>query len=84
MRSFDQRQRSYLGYLLLVNGTVAGAARDFTMRIGTQAKHQLRAGRVSRFAETVSAPERETAELYKVSALAVESTAAAESPPPPP
>lgn len=63
---------------------MARSARDFTMRIGTQAKHQLRAGRVSGFAETVCAPERETAELYKVSALAVESTTAAESPPPPP
>jgi hypothetical protein len=87
MRSFDQRQHSYLGYLLLVNGTVAGASREFAVRIGTgaQAKHQLRAGmRVSGLAEAVPTLERETADFYKVSALTVESPAAAEAPQPPP
>jgi len=87
MRSLDERQHSYLGYLLLMNGTVAGASREFTVRIGAgaQAKHQLHAGmRVSSLAEPVPTPERETADFYKVSALTVESPGAAEPPHPPP
>jgi len=45
-RSFDQRFHSYLGYLLVVEGEVAGGARTFTVRIGpaAQARHAFRAG----------------------------------------
>lgn len=86
MRSFDERSHSYLGYLLVVHGAVAGTSREFAARIGAaaQAKHQLRAGmRVSGLAEAVANPEREVAEFYKVSALKVESPAEGELPSPP-
>lgn len=71
-RSFDQRFHSYLGYLLIVEGKVAGEAREFRVRIGpgTQAKHEFRAGdRVRGIAHPVADPDREIAELYKASAL---------------
>jgi hypothetical protein len=86
MRSFDERQHTYLGYLLRVAGTVGGEAREFTVRIGpgAQAKHGFRAGmRVSGVAEPAAVPEREAADFYKASALKVEAPAPAEAPPPP-
>lgn len=71
-RSFDQRFHSYLGYLLIVEGRVAGEAREFRVRIGpgTQAKHEFRAGDLVRgIAHPVTDPDREIAEFYKASAL---------------
>ena len=46
LRSFDQRQHSYLGYLLLLRGEAGGQGREFSARIGpgAQAKHGFRAG----------------------------------------
>ena len=40
-RSFDQRQHSYLGYVLFLRGEAGGEAREFSVRIGpgAQAKH---------------------------------------------
>ncbi len=71
-RSFDQRFHGYLGYLLIVEGKVAGEAREFRVRIGPgiQAKHEFRAGdRVRGIAHPVADPDREIAEFYKASAL---------------
>ena len=71
-RSFDQRYHSYLGYVLFARGEAGGEAREFSVRIGSgaQAKHAFRAGdRVSGAARPVLDPERETADLYKASAL---------------
>lgn len=71
-RSFDQRQHSYLGYVLFVRGTVAEEAREFSVGIGksAQAKHALRAGdKVSGEAVAAANPEMEPAEFYKASAL---------------
>jgi len=73
-RSFDQRNHSYLGYVLFVRGAVAGEAREFPVGIGksAQAKHEFRAGdEVSGEALPVANPEMEPAEMYKASALKV-------------
>jgi hypothetical protein len=86
-RSFDQRQHSYLGYLLLVRGEAGGEAREFSVRIGpgAQAKHAFRAGdRVSGAAHPVLDPEREVAEFYKASALELVGRAEAAAPAGPP
>ncbi|MGH8673850.1 MAG: hypothetical protein ACREVG_06025 [Burkholderiales bacterium] len=72
LRSFDQRQHSYLGYLLILRGEASGEAREFSVRIGpgAQAKHAFRVGdRVSGVAHPVPQTEREIAQFYKASAL---------------
>lgn len=74
LRSFDQRSHSYLGYLLRLNGTLAGEARDFSVALGKAAlaKHRLQVGdRISGKGVPVSDPQLETADLYKVSGLAI-------------
>ena len=86
-RSFDQRQHSYLGYVLFLRGEAGGEAREFSVRIGpaAQAKHAFRAGdRVSGAAHPVADRARETAELYKASALKLLGRAAGEAAPGPP
>ena len=42
MRSFDQRQHNYPGYILRVEGDINGESRVFTIAIGkaAQAKYQ--------------------------------------------
>jgi hypothetical protein len=87
MRSFDESAHSYLGYVLRVRGTVGGEERELLVALGKGAheKHQLRAGdRVSGKGEPVPDPRMETAELYKVSGLAVVARGgeAAADPPP--
>jgi hypothetical protein len=86
-RSFDQRNHSYLGYVLFLRGTVAGEAREFSVGIGksAQAKHAFRAGdEVSGEALPVANPEMESAEFYKASALKVLARGAQTSASPPP
>jgi hypothetical protein len=86
-RSFDERYHSYLGYLLIIDGELGGAPRRFTVRIGpgAHAKHQFRAGdRVCGVAQAPAAPEAETADLYKASALRLLERTAATMPAPPP
>lgn len=83
-RSFDQRQHSYLGYLLYLRGEAGGEAREFSVRIGpgAQTKHALRAGdRVCGAAHPVADRERETADLYRASALKLIARAAGEASP---
>lgn len=86
-RSFDQRQHSYLGYLLSVRGEAAGGAREFSVRIGpgAQARHDFRAAdRVSGIAHPAADPSREVADFYKASALKLTSRAAGSFPDGPP
>lgn len=81
-RSFDQRQHSYLGYFLLLRGEAGNERREFSVRIGpgAQAKHAFRAGdHVTGTAHPVIEPERETADLYKASALKLVSRATTEA-----
>ncbi len=74
MRSFDERAHSYLGYMLRVRGVMAGESREFLVAVGTaaHAKHAFRAGdRLEGRGVPVADPQRETADVYKVSGLAV-------------
>lgn len=74
LRSFDQRSHSYLGYVLRLHGTLAEEARDFSVALGKSAlaKHRLQAGdRISGKGVPVSDLQLETADLYKVSGLAI-------------
>ncbi len=73
-RSFDQRSHTYLGYVLMVQGSVEGEGRTFTVGIGkeTQAKHQFRAGdAVSGKSEEVRDHRSESSEYYKTGELRV-------------
>ena len=73
-RSFDQRQHTYLGYALRVQGTIGDESREFIIGVGkgAYAKHQFRAGDVVRGVSVVVADERmEPVEFYKTSGLKV-------------
>ena len=86
-RSFDERDHSYLGYALRVQGTIGGDQRDFTVGIGkaAQAKHQFRAGDiVSGKAQPVADEKTEPVEFYKASGLKLVERAADVIPLPPP
>jgi len=74
MRSFDQRQHGYHGYVLRLDGTVGEEKRTYSVAIGkgAQAKHGIQAAdKVSGEALPVADPRLETAEFYKVSKLKV-------------
>ena len=87
MRSFDQQHHSYLGYVLVLDGTIGGEARPFSVAIGkaAHAKHQFEVGsRLEGEGEPVADPRLETAELYKVSKLKILAPAPPDTPSPPP
>ena len=44
VRSFDQRSHSYLGYVLRLNGTLAGENGEFLIAIGAQQNQAFRVG----------------------------------------
>jgi hypothetical protein len=72
LRSFDQRSHSYLGYALLIEGTIGNEERKFLVGIGkgAQAKYLFRAGdMVSGECQQVEDRELETVEFYKASKL---------------
>ena len=74
MRSFDQRNHSYQGYVLRVDGTCGDDAGEFLIAIGkaAQAKHRFRAGmEVSGQSVPVPDPRMETSGFYKTSGLKV-------------
>jgi len=74
LRSFDQRNHSYLGYALRVQGLIEGQEREFTVGIGkgAQAKHMFRAGDVvSGQCQQVEDDRTEAVEFYKASKLKV-------------
>ncbi len=78
-RSFDQRNHSYLGYALRVQGIIGEDEREFTVGIGKAARlrHQFRAGDiVSGMAQPVADERTESVELYKASRLKVVERAA--------
>lgn len=86
-RSFDQRYHTYLGYVLRVRGMIGGEEREFSVAIGeaAQAKHQFRVGDgLSGEGASVADLRTETAELYKVRGIKIESRGAESSGAPPP
>jgi hypothetical protein len=86
-RSFDQRNHSYLGYALQIQGTVDKVEREFTVGIGkaAQEKHKFRAGDiVSGKAVPVADERTESVEFYKASGLKVIERAPDTVPLPPP
>lgn len=86
-RSFDQREHSYLGYVLTLQGTIGSEQREFIVAIGegAHAEHQFRVGDfVSGEGVPVAEPRTEIAELYKVSKVVLsERGSLARSEPPP-
>ncbi len=73
-RSFDERTHSYLGYLLNVEGVIEGESREFAVAVGKAAheKHAFRIGdRLGGYAEPVSDPRKETADVHKTSGLKI-------------
>lgn len=86
-RSFDERAHSYLGYCLVVDGTIGDDSRQFSVGIGkaAQQKHQFRVGdQVSGEAVPVADPRREPVEFYRVSKLRVSQHSDVEGWNPPP
>ena len=87
-RSFDERQHTYLGYALLLNGTIGEELQDsFLIGIGkaAQAKHGVRAGdEVMGVSSPVADPRLEPVEYYKTSGLRVLHRAKKEDGSPPP
>lgn len=74
LRSFDERQHSYQGYVLRVNGTCGDRAGEFLIAVGQSVhkKHRFRAGmELSGQSAPVDDPQLETAEFYKTSGLKV-------------
>ena len=72
LRSFDERSHSYLGYVLRLQGTFDGGAGEFSVAIGraAQAKHAFQVGyKVAGRGTPVPDPNKETADLYKISRL---------------
>jgi hypothetical protein len=69
IRSFDQRSHIYLGYALLIRGSVRQETREFLLGVGqgAQAKQSFQVGNVlSGDAVPVPDPRLETVEFYKV------------------
>jgi hypothetical protein len=86
-RSFDERQHSYQGYVLRIDGTCGDRAGEFLIAVGKGAheKHLFQAGmRVSGFSVPVDDPRLETAGFYKTSGIKVVRAAEVGSPTTPP
>jgi len=87
LRSFDQRNHSYVGYSLRIDGTIDGTVRPFTVGIGKalQSGHSIQAGDVVEgVCVPVENPGLETVEYYRVSRFTVgkQSESPAQAPPP--
>jgi hypothetical protein len=75
MRSFDERQHSYQGYVLRIDGTCGDRAGEFLIAVGKGAhqKHRFCSGmELSGFSVPVDDPRLETAGFYKTSGMKVE------------
>ncbi len=75
MRSFDERQHSYQGYNLHMNGTCGNETGEFIIAVGKGAheKHQFCAGmKVSGLSLTVDDTRLEDAQFYKTSGIKIE------------
>lgn len=82
IRSFDERQHSYLGYVLRVDGTCEDDRGEFQIAVGkaTHKKHRFHAGMASSGqAALVPNPRLETAAFYKVSGIKILNQAEAHS-----
>jgi hypothetical protein len=73
-RSFDQRNHSYLGYVLRLVGTIGDQKKEFLVGIGkgAQAKHKLQAADlIAGESLPVTNPQLEPVEFYKTSKLKI-------------
>ncbi len=74
MRSFDQRQHSYLGWVLCIDGTCGDEDGEFLVAVGKAAheKHRFCVGmELSGLSVPVPDPRLETAGFYKTSGLKI-------------
>ena len=72
IRSFDEVSHNYLGYAILLNGTIGEEEREFSIGIGKAAheKHQFKIGdEISGACVPVADERLEPVEFYKVSKL---------------
>ncbi|MCK4414421.1 MAG: hypothetical protein KAY32_12840 [Candidatus Eisenbacteria sp.] len=86
-RSFDQRNHTYLGYVLQLDGTIGTETRTFSIGIGkgAQSKHSFRVGdEVAGECLPVADERLEPAEFYKASKLKVLARCAEPPSAPPP
>jgi hypothetical protein len=87
LRSYDQRSHSYQGYVLRIDGTCGGEAREFMVAVGEAAheKHRFQTGmELSGCSVQVEDPRKETAAFYKTSGLKVLKSCEGEIPAGPP
>ena len=87
MRSFDERQHSYQGHVLRVEGACGDEAGEFLIAIGKGAheKHRFRAGmELGGLSVPVDDPRLEAAGFYKTSRIKVEKGAEGAQPAGPP
>ena len=87
LRSFDQRQHSYQGYVLRVEGTCGAETGEFLVAVGkgTHEKHRFRAGmELSGLSVPVDDPRLEAAGFYKTSRVKTMGDAVDERPQGPP
>jgi len=74
IRSFDERQHNYLGYILLIDGEIKGEEKRFSIGIGktTQVKYEFQSGyRIKGRCALPVNPAKEPADYYKASKLKV-------------
>jgi hypothetical protein len=86
-RSFDERQHTYLGYVLRLHGRLTGEERVFAVAVGkgAHAKHGFRIGdRLRGKGVPVENPNLETSDLYRASGVQVEARGPEEAPREPP
>ena len=87
MRSFDERQHSYQGYILRVDGTCGDESGEFLIAVGKGAheKHCFCIGtKLSGLSIPVADPRLEVARFYKTSRIKIEKVAGGELPARPP
>ncbi len=71
-RSFDEATHSYLGYAIVLEGTIGEEEREFSIGVGKAAheKHRFRIGdQISGFCRPVLDERKEPVEFYKVSGI---------------
>jgi hypothetical protein len=86
LRSFDQRQHNYPGYVLRITGTIGSDEREFIIGIGktAQEKHKFRFGdTLSGQSHPVQDTRIEIAEFYKTSKLNLIERQSVHADPPP-
>jgi len=87
LRSFDQRDHSYQGYVLRINGTCGNQTGEFLIAVskGAHEKHRFCVGmELSGLSLPVDDPRLETAGFYKTSGIKIGGMAEAGLSPPPP